>query len=63
MEKHKPIKKRGETTDVDEAADPTASSAAGESGELQPTGVVSSPDSSVGGSPGAASGDSAKEER
>ena len=63
MEKHKPIKKRGETTNVDEAADPTASSAAGESGELQPTGVVSSPDSSVGGSPGAASGDSAKEER
>lgn len=63
MGKHKLIRKRGETTDVDEAADPTASSAAGESGELQPTGVVSSPDSSVGVSPGAASGDSAKEER
>ncbi|MEY8576806.1 sugar ABC transporter permease [Corynebacteriaceae bacterium 6-324] len=63
MEKRKLIKKRGETTDVDEAADPTASSAAGESGELQPTGVGSLPGGPAGGSPGAASGDSAKEER
>lgn len=63
MEKRKLIKKRGETTDVDEAADPSASQATDAFGELQPTGVVGSPDGSVGGSPGAASGDSAKEER
>lgn len=63
LEKRKLIKKRGETTDEDEAADPTASSAAGESGELQPTGVGSLPGGPAGGSPGAASGDSAKEER
>lgn len=63
MEKRKLIKKRGETTDVDEAANPTASSTKGESGELQPTGVGSSPGSPAGGSPGAASGDSAEEER